>query len=161
MIKKDFDSAERRIFFEKFGIIMELFRFGLAGSLNTLLAYGIFSLFVFLGVPYYIALFFDYLSAILFSLVVNLRFTFKLKKTITFRMVYRMIASYGLLFVLNEGILYLLILKLFINTYFSQAIASIFIALISYCLQKIFVFETTVNRTKAGKQDVSVQQNQI
>ncbi|MDR2020592.1 MAG: GtrA family protein [Treponema sp.] len=157
MIKKNTGSVEQRSFSEKFGIVMELFRFGLAGAANTLLAYGIFSLFVFLGVPYYIALFFDYLSAVLFSLFVNLRFTFKLKKTITFRMVYRMIVSYGLLFILNEGILYLFISKLSMNIYFSQAIASVFIAFVSYCLQKIFVFEMAGDKAKAGKQDGPVQ----
>jgi putative flippase GtrA len=119
----------------------EVVKFAVSGGINTILAYCIYSFLIFLGIPYYFALVFDYLFGILFSLLVNYHFTFNVKKKMTVKMLFRMIITYGILFVINEGILFIFITCLIMNSYISQAIASVIIAAISYFLQKIFVFE--------------------
>ncbi|MDR2210648.1 MAG: GtrA family protein [Spirochaetaceae bacterium] len=139
-----------RTIFTKKLTIWEIVKFGLTGGINTVLTFCIYSILVFFNVPYYIALIFDYVFAIFFSLLVNFRFTFNRREGITFRMVYRMAGTYGLLFLINEIFLFIFISKLHINNYLCQAIASIIIAGISYCMQRIFVFEIDKRKTNAS-----------
>jgi putative flippase GtrA len=129
--------------------LAEVARFGAVGIANTVLAYGVFLLALFLGIPYYGALVFDYLFAIVFSLLVNGHFTFRRGAHVGPRMFFRMAALYGLLFVLNEGLLLILVALIGLNAAIGQAIASVILAGVSYVLQKNLVFRISQKKDKA------------
>lgn len=121
----------------------EIARFLVVGGLNTLLAFGVYALAVALGSPYYFALVFDYLFAIMFSLVVNGVFTFKTGDRIGIRTLVRMVFSYLVLFAVNEGLLSVVVEKLRVGPYVAQAAATVVIAALSYLLQRNLVFRVT------------------
>ena len=121
--------------------IKELIRFGFSGLINTILGYLVYSFFIFIGFTYYIALLVSYLFAVVYSLFVNYYFTFKLENTVNFKMLFKMILTYGILFLINEVFLYVLVSKMRFNEYFGQAVLSLVIAVISYILQRQFVFK--------------------
>ena len=118
----------------------ELIRFCLAGGLNTLLTYGVFSLMIFLGLHYVGALICDYSFAIGFSLIVNKYFTFKYEHAIGFRMVLRMALSYLAMFLLNSALLFVFVDRMKMNAYLAQAISSVVIAGTSFLMQRFLVF---------------------
>lgn len=126
---------------EKIGVdLPELLRFGLVGGANTALSYGVYSFFLWLGMPYYVALVFDYLSAICFSLFANKRFTFKSADSVGLDTFLKMAGSYLAMFIVNEGLLHLTVAIAGMNPYVAQAGATVLIALLSFLLQKFFVF---------------------
>ncbi len=118
----------------------EILRFGLVGGTNTVLAFAVYSLFIHFGTPYYLALVFDYLFAIVFSLVANKFFTFKTGAHLDLGVFLRMALSYLVMFLVNEGMLALLVARAAMNAYVAQAIASVLIAGLSYLMQKFLVF---------------------
>lgn len=120
--------------------IAEIGRFVLVGVANTVLAYGVYSLALYLGTPYYLALVFDYAFAILFSLIANGLFTFRLRERLRPSTLGRMAFSYGIMFMLNEGLLRILVGEIHLNPYVSQAVVSVVIAGTSYLLQRNLVF---------------------
>jgi putative flippase GtrA len=120
--------------------VRELLRFGLVGGANTLLSYCVYSAFIFAGAKYYLALVFDYLFAIFFSLVANKYFTFRTTAPINFGTFAKMVGSYCCMFILNEIMLHVLIAMLGIDAYLGQAFATVVIAMLSFFMQKFIVF---------------------
>jgi putative flippase GtrA len=140
-------------FAERFGVdLPELFHFGLVGGANTVLSYGVYSLLLLLGAPYYVALVFDYVFAICFSLFANKEYTFKTADSVGMDTFLKMAGSYFTLFVVNEGVLYLAIKALTADPFLAQACATVLIALLSFFLQKFFVF-----RRKKGARNLELQ----
>ena len=118
----------------------EFVRFNIVGIANTVLAYGIFSLVFYLSGIYMAALIADYLWSITFSLILNTLFTFRQAEFRGIVTVVKMLATYGVMFLLNWLILYLMVDIGGLNEYLSQFFSIFFVALTSYLMQKLFVF---------------------
>lgn len=112
--------------------------FALVGILNTAFGVGLYCLFIYLGVPY------D--SAVLLSTVLGVLFNFKTIGTFVFKntnnkLIYKFVAAYVLVYFINIGLIHLLLELTKLNEYIAGIIATPIVALISYFLQKRFVFK--------------------
>ena len=114
----------------------KLFRFFLVSVLNTAFGYGLFALFLYLGLYYPIALFISTIAGVLFN--------FKTIGSIVFKsnnnaLIFRFFGVYGCLYIVNwVGIA---ILKNFsLNSYLAGGIIVFPIGLLAYFLNKKFVF---------------------
>lgn len=111
-------------------------RFLLVGGLNTLFGYGMFSLFIFLGL--------HYSMAVAVAMVINVLFNFLTTSTIVFknrdpRLIARFVAVYGVVYAANVGGLRGLH-HFSDNNYICGAILVLPVALLAFTLQKKFVF---------------------
>ncbi|PUA39894.1 polysaccharide biosynthesis protein GtrA [Paenibacillus elgii] len=115
----------------------ELIRFLFVGGLNTAFGYSIFALFIFVGLHYTLASLFSTILGILFNFKSTGILVFNSKKN---SLIYKFIAVYGIVYLINVSLLK--ILSLFItNVYFSGAIILLPLAVLSYILNKKFVFK--------------------
>lgn len=126
---------------KKRNIIKEIFSFGIIGVVNTAINYAIYSILVFIGIDYRIALFLDYCFGITISFFLNKNITFKHKGKITYKIVFSMIGSYLIAMCINFFFLIFFVEYLYINKYFSQFIALSISVAISFLLQKFVVFK--------------------
>jgi len=115
-------------------------KFNLVGGLNTALTYGIYASLLGLGTHHMVALGGDYAFGIVFSFIMNLRFTFRVKTEKYAVMFLRMLMTYLPLLALNALLLWLCVDLLSWNKYLSQALCAAFVALISFTAQRTFVF---------------------
>jgi putative flippase GtrA len=124
--------------------LREVIIFNIVGSINTVLTYGIYSLFIVMGIDYKLALILEYCFGITFSFLFNRRFTFRHNGTITIRMVSSMLGAY--IFVLGINLLLLIIFveKFAFNKYFGQFTALAISVMISFFAQKLLVFRKKV-----------------
>jgi len=111
------------------------------GVLNTAFGYGLFALFIWLGLHYSLA--------VLFSTILGVLFNFKTIGGIVFkdgnnRLIFRFIAVYVFLYVLNVTGLKLFDMAGLTNKYISGAILLMPMAVISFLLNKKFVFRKGV-----------------
>ena len=125
---------------KKRNIIRELVSFNIIGIINTLITYGIYSLFIFLGFDYRISLLFDYIAGITISFFANKKYTFQYKENINIRMLLFMVVSYISVFFINMILLVIFIQKLNFNKYISQLIALAICISFSFIIQKFIVF---------------------
>jgi putative flippase GtrA len=114
-----------------------LIRFLLVGGINTLFGYTIFALLLCSGL--------DYRGALLIATVCGVLFNFKTTGILVFkkksnRLIIRFVIFYLLTYLLNIGILQI-VNYLGISLLMSQAILLLPLALISYFLNKRFVFK--------------------
>ncbi len=114
-----------------------LIRFIFIGSLNTLFGYGVFSLLIFCGVHYSLAM--------LLATMVGVLFSFKTLGKLVFnnsdnRLFFKFILAYTVAYFLN-----IFTLKTFlafsINVYVAGAVSTVVAAVFSYCVNKKFVFK--------------------
>ena len=129
---------------EKRNLLREFISFNIVGIINTIIIYGIYSLFIFLEFDYRIALFLEYCFGIVFSFLVNRKFTFKHTGRISLRMVVSMIGSYVIVFVLNMALLIVFVEKLFIGKYLAQLFALAISVAVSFFAQKYIVFRKII-----------------
>jgi len=121
----------RRLFLDR-----QFHRFLAVGVLNTMVGYGLFSLFIFLG--------FHYTLAVLFSTILGVLFNFHSIGRLVFgRHEYRLLARffgvYGVTYILNVSFLGLFAL-FGINMYLAGALLLAPMAIISFLLNKYHVF---------------------
>jgi len=116
-------------------------KFILVGILNTIVGYGLFTIFIYLGLKYPLA--------VLFSTILGVSFNFKSIGKLVFGshdngLILHFIAVYVVIYVLN--ILGLWILKYFglENMYINGFVLLAPLAIVSYVLNKNFVFERKV-----------------
>jgi putative flippase GtrA len=121
-------------------VILQFVRFNFVGIVNTALTYGVYAALVFVGVNHFAALGADYAVGIVFSFLVNRRFTFRIKGRTGLGTFARMVGSYMFLLGLNALILWVLVDKSAMNTYLGQAIALAAVALVSFAVQRVVVF---------------------
>lgn len=110
--------------------------FILVGGLNTLFGYGVYAFFIFIGFHYLFASLFSRMLGFIFNFFTMGKLVFKkwdiklIKKFITFNVI--------------TYFLFILLIKLFsvckINVYMSGLIASGFMAILSYLINKYLVF---------------------
>ena len=120
--------------------IVQFIKFNFFGLLNTVLTYCIYSTITHITGMYILGTVADYSFGILFSFFFNKNCTFKNKDKISLFLFLKMIISYIPSFVLNLVGLYIFIEKFCWNKYLSQLLIIIFISVISFFLQKYFVF---------------------
>jgi putative flippase GtrA len=130
--------------------LKEILKFNIAGFINTVLAYLVYSVLILLGFTYIVALIADYAFAILFSLVVNKSFTFGYKKNIEISVVIKMVFSYLFMYFVNLFFLWCCVTANGMNVFVSQALSVFLIAALSYVLQKFFVFRPVRNGKSNG-----------
>ena len=113
-------------------------KFLLVGGLNTLFGYGIFALFLALGVHYSLAA--------LLSTVLGILFNFKTYGTLVFRssdnrLIFKFLGVYGVTYLLTvAGIA---VLKSFhLSAFAAGAILAVPVALIGFLLNRRFVFKS-------------------
>jgi putative flippase GtrA len=126
---------------EKRNFLKEFIIFNIVGVINTIITYGIYSFFVFLGIDYRLALFMEYCLGVVFSFFLHRKFTFRHTGIITMRMVFSMIASYLVVLGINMALLIILVEKFSFNEYIGQIIALTVSVAISFLAQKYLVFQ--------------------
>lgn len=112
-------------------------RFVLVGVLNTLFGIGLYCLFIYWGLPY------SY--AVLLSTVLGVLFNFKTIGFLVFKntnkqLFFKFAMSYTLVYFINIGLIRLLLGATGFNEYIAGLMATPIMAIISFGLQKYFVF---------------------
>lgn len=125
-LKRAIDSA-------KYG---QFFLFILVGVINTIFGYSIFALLTFFGVHYVLAVFFATCLGVLFNFKTIGAVVFKSRNN---KLLIRFIGVYVVQYVANIALIKLL-LSLSINIYAAGAISTFVTAILSYNLNKYFVF---------------------
>lgn len=115
--------------------------FNIVGIVNTLTAYIVYSILIYLHFDYTFALIMDYVVGMLLGLYLNKKFTFKIGKKITKKNVIRSIKSNIIIFSINIMILYILIDNYNHNAYISQIFALIIISIVSFFFYRLYIFK--------------------
>lgn len=125
---------------KKTELLFQFVRFNIIGIINTGITYLLFAGIFYITESKMLGLIGDYSFGILFSFFANRRFTFKAHgKKIGCQLI-RMVSTYILIFSINAGLLYLLTDVFGLNTYFAQIVALVFVTILSFLNQKLFVF---------------------
>lgn len=117
----------------------QLVRFLLVGGLNTLVGYALFAAFVWAGLPFPLA--------IGVATILGIAFNFQSTGRLVFggaplSQLGRFVAAYALVYLVNVGSVALL-MRTGLNVYLANAVVILPLALISFVLQRRFVFETS------------------
>lgn len=112
-------------------------RFLLVGVLNTAFGVGLYCLFIYWGMSYY--------NAVLLSTVLGVLFNFKTIGTFVFknkrnRLIVKFIIAYVIVYFLNIGLIQLLLSLTKLNEYIAGIVVTPVVAVISFILQRCFVF---------------------
>ncbi|MFH0710521.1 MAG: GtrA family protein [Pseudomonadota bacterium] len=115
----------------------QIFKFLLVGGLNTLFGYSLFAVLIYTGLHYTVAVFIGTIIGVLFN--------FKTTGKLVFRsydntLIWKFFGVYGIIYLLNIIGLYLLE-KISIDIYVAGALLIIPMALVSFVLNKRFVFK--------------------
>lgn len=129
--------ANRILHIIRRALSFEFIRFVLVGGINTAFGFGVYCLMILLGMSYW--------WATLVSQVLGVLFNFKTIGILVFRnssnrLFLRFISCYVIAYGVNVGIIYLLKQFAGLNDYWSGLIATVFVALFSFCYQKVVVF---------------------
>ena len=120
-------------------------RFILVGILNTMVGYGLFALFIYLGLHYSLAVLFSTILGVLFNFKSIGKFVFNSNNN---ERIYHFIGVYVLLYLLNVSGLWGLSSIGMENMYVAGAILLAPLAIISFILNKNFVFNQEVDFEK-------------
>lgn len=112
--------------------------FIIVGLINTLFGYSIFALFIFFNLHYSLAVFLATILGVLFNFKTIGKFVFNSQNN---RLIFRFISVYFIIYILNIFGLWLLKSNGFENMYLNGLILLIPLAIISFSLNKNFVFK--------------------
>ena len=115
-------------------------RFLFVGGINTAVGYGVYALCIFCGLHYAFAPLMSAIIGVANSYLWNKYFTFRKKDKSTSEMA-RFIMVYAVSYVVNLGLLYVLIDRLKISEYLAGIFALVAITLISYFGHNNFSFK--------------------
>lgn len=115
---------------------LRLIRFVLVGGVNTLLGFGLYVIFLILGLNYSLASFFSLAVSVIFGFFMQGAFVFGNRNKILFL---RFVLAWGVMYFFNVLAIEQLILSGF-NAYNAGAMIVIPGAIFSYFLQKFYVF---------------------
>ena len=124
---------------------MMIARFTFVGLFNTVLTYCFYLLLLKLGFHYQIALSADYLLGIVIGYSLNRYWTFKVKGEIK-KQFFKYLLIYILTFLLNAFLLFILVEGDYLGPELGQFSILLFITLISFVLQKNWVFLNKFNK---------------
>lgn len=113
-------------------------RFVLIGILNTIFGVGLYCFFIYLGISYSVA--------VLFSTVLGVLFNFKTIGVFVFkngdnRLIFRFLTVYSALYFVNIALIHLFIKLIELNEYIAGIVVTPIVAIVSFILQKHFVFK--------------------
>jgi len=116
----------------------QVLRFILVGVLNTAFGYGLYVLLIWIGIHYTLAVFLSTVMGVLFNYFTSSYLTFR--KNISFSILPRFIFSYIFVYLINITIVKI-VLCLGINAYAAGFIAIFPVVVITFYLQKKWVFQ--------------------
>lgn len=117
----------------------QLIRFALIGTVNTMVGYGVYCLFLFIDFHYTLAALLSTIFGICFNFFTTGRYVFGNQNVRTFP---RFVALYGCLYFV--GIFFLQIWESFVHSYYLAGLLNIpLMAAITFWLQKRLVFRKT------------------
>ncbi len=119
-----------------FKIDIKFLKFLIVGAVNTLFAYSIYSLFVFVGLKPNSALFFQYIIGVLWNFKTTGVLVFKNNNN---KLIFKFIISYVFTFAINS--ILLKILTNILNDYLAQFVLILPIAIVSFLIFKFWVFK--------------------
>jgi putative flippase GtrA len=122
---------------------IKVFRFIFVGGINTLVGYGSFALFLYLGFYYYLSYVLSYVIGICNSYIWNKYFTFKSKNK-SYKEIARFISVYLLSFAIGSLILYIFVDIFNMNEYLAGFINLIFTTAISWIGHNKYSFKETI-----------------
>lgn len=114
----------------------QILRFLFVGILNTIVFYTLYSIFIYLGL--------DYKWAVLFATLIGILFSFKTFGKFVFHnrdkhIIYKFLLVYSILYLASIGLIYVFE-KIFLNYYLSGFFATLCCAVLSFILNKWYVF---------------------
>ena len=112
-------------------------RYILVGALNTAFGYGVFGLMTFMGIHYSLAILFATIVGVIFNFITYGRLVFKRSG---WKIIWRFIGVYGALYMINIAIVYIF-LPVLLNVYVANGLATGFIAVLGFHLNKRYVYE--------------------
>ncbi len=115
----------------------QFIKFLIVGGLNTLFGYTLFTVFIFLGLHYTVAVLLGTVLGVLFNFQTTGRWVFG---SYDHSLMWKFFGVYGVMYFVNISGLYLLE-KVIHNVYFSGAILILPLALLSFGLNKRYVFK--------------------
>lgn len=115
----------------------QFFRFLIIGAVNTLFGYSVFALFVFLGLHYAVASLLATIVGVLFNFMTTGRYVFNNRKN---SLIGKFFLIYGIVYGCNVGLLKILD-GYSVDMYVAGVLILLPLALLSYVLNKKFVFE--------------------
>jgi len=117
-----------------------LFKFLLVGGLNTLFGYSLFAVLIYAGLHYTVAVFIGTIIGVVFNFKTTGKLVFKSHDN---SLILKFFGVYGVIYLLNIIGLYLLE-KISIDIYIAGMILILPMALVSFGLNKRFVFKGVV-----------------
>jgi len=117
-----------------------LFKFLLVGGLNTLFGYSLFAVLIYAGLHYTVAVFIGTIIGVVFNFKTTGKLVFKSHDN---SLIWKFFGVYGVIYLLNIIGLYLLE-KISIDIYIAGMILILPMALVSFGLNKRFVFKGVV-----------------
>jgi len=112
-------------------------RFIVVGIINTAFGVGLYCLFIYLGIPYRISVLLSTTLGVLFNFKTISKFVFKTKEN---RLIFKFIASYVIVYFLNIFLIQIFLMTDILDEYLAGIMATPIVALISYFIQRKFVF---------------------
>ena len=113
-------------------------KFLFVGGLNTAFGYGIFALFIWVGMHYSVASFFSTVLGIIFNFFTTGRLVFANSDN---SLIFRFLVVYGLNWLINVTLIWLITLLGYTNMYVICMVLLLPCAVVSYVLMKLFVFK--------------------
>lgn len=120
-------------------------RFLLVGFVNTVVGYGLYAFFIFIGLHYSLAAFFGTVLGILFNFQTIGRLVFG--RSDSKFVFFRFVAVYAIGYFLNVGLIYVL-KRAGLNDYLAGAVLVLPVATLVYLLNGRFVFKPAVVENK-------------
>ena len=121
----------------------QLIRFVIVGILNTLFGYSLYALFIYLGLYYPGAIFFATCFGVFFNFKTMGKFVFVYEHRASF---FKFIAAYVLIYLFNMLLIYIGH-RVLSNLYLAGFIALAPVALLSFILNKWFVFKKSSSQS--------------
>lgn len=117
-------------------------RFVLVGVLNTIFGLSVYTVCIYVGMPYQVATF--------VSTVLGVLFNFKSIGVMVFgchdnRLIWRFFFSYAVVYVIQIFLIKFLLLTTELNDYWCGYVSTPFVAVFSFLLQKNFVFKKVLS----------------
>lgn len=132
-----FNYLHKKFLFGIFSRIDEkFFKFLIVGFINTVFAYSIYSIFIFIGLKANLALLLQYIFGVIWNFKTTGVLVFKNSNN---SLIFKFVLSYVLTFLINNFLLSIL-LKHF-NGYLAQALLILPIAVLSFLIFKFWVFK--------------------
>ncbi|MCF7913170.1 MAG: GtrA family protein [Candidatus Cloacimonetes bacterium] len=119
--------------------MIKLFKFVVAGGINTLFTYLIYVVLVLMGISYQTALVWEYIVGIVCGYLLQRFWTFRAGSNLLISF-FKYISLYCLIFLLNSWLLEYLVERKSYNSLISQACCLIMLAGLSFFIQKKLVF---------------------